>query len=89
MCVLPTGYGKSLIFHLLPILLFVRLKLNCDDLITHWRFQGICMATVDSIVNVVSPLNSLTSDQIQRLGLSGISASASNVKKRQGMSWRA
>ena len=25
MCVLPTGYVKSLIFHLLPLLLFVRL----------------------------------------------------------------
>ncbi len=24
MCVLPTGYGKSLVFHLLPMLLFAR-----------------------------------------------------------------
>ena len=28
MCVLPTGYGKSLIFHLLPMLLFAKLKLR-------------------------------------------------------------
>ena len=32
MCVLPTGYGKSLIFHLLPMLLFAKFKL-CGDLI--------------------------------------------------------
>ena len=80
MCVLPTGYGKSLIFHLLPMLLFARLKLKRGDLIIDWRCQGICTATVDSIVIVMSPLNSLISDQIQRLNLSGIRASAIGVK---------
>ena len=80
MCVLPTGYGKSLIFHHLPMLLFARLKLKRGDLIIDWRCQGICTATVDSIVIVVSPLNSLISDQIQRLNLRGIRASAIGVK---------
>ena len=28
MCVLPTGYGKSLIFHLLPMLIFAKYKLR-------------------------------------------------------------
>ena len=79
MCVLPTGYGKSLIFHLLPMLLFAKSKL-CGDLRFGWRSKGICTEVVDSIVIVVSPLNSLMSDQISRLGLSGIRASAINVK---------
>ena len=79
MCVLPTGYRKSLIFDLLPMLLFTRLKLKCGDLIIDWRSQGICTATVNSIVIVVSPL-SLISDQIQRLNLSGTQASAIGVK---------
>ena len=33
MCVLPTGYGKSLIFHLLPMLLHAKHKLRSDDLL--------------------------------------------------------
>ena len=41
--VLPTGYRKSLIFHLLPRLL-----------VSQWRSKGCCLATVDSIVIVVS-----------------------------------
>ena len=79
-CVLPTGYGKSLIFHLLPMLLFAKFNL-CGNLLSQWRSKGFCTATVESIVIVVSPLNSLMSDQISRLGLSGIRASAINVKQ--------
>ena len=33
MCILPTGYGKSLIFHLLPMLLFAKFKLRGDLLL--------------------------------------------------------
>ena len=80
MCVLPTGYGKSLIFHLLPMLLFAKLKWR-GNLLSQWKSKGLCTATVDSIVIVVSPLNSLMTNQISRLGLSGIRASAINVKQ--------
>jgi superfamily II DNA helicase RecQ len=70
MCVLPTGYGKSLIFHLLPMLLFAKFKLR-GDLLLSWRSRGISTAVVDSIVIVVSPLNSLMSDQVSRLSRVG------------------
>ena len=79
-CVLPTGYGKSLIFQLLPMLLFAKFKL-CGDLILSWRSRGISTAVADSIVIVVSPLNSLMSDQVYRLSMSGIRSSIINVKE--------
>ena len=85
MCVLPTGYRKSLYFHLQPLmLLFAKLKLKRGDLIHVWRSLGICTTTVDSIDIVVSPYNSLISDQIQRLGLSGVRASAIRIKNERG-----
>ena len=60
--VLPTGYAKSLIFHLLPVLLF------CKSL----RGQGFelnesNLRVIPTIVIVISPLNSLMVDQIRRL----------------------
>ena len=80
MCVLPTGYGKSLIFHLLPMLLFAKLKLR-GDLLRDWKLNGICTTVVNSIMIVVSPLNSLMSNQISRLNVSGIRASVMNIKE--------
>ncbi|XP_028417517.1 uncharacterized protein LOC114541921 [Dendronephthya gigantea] len=76
MCVLPTGYGKSLIFHLTPVLLFAKHKLRGSS-----SKSSISTEQIDSIVIVVSPLNSLTSDQISRLSTSGIRASVLNVKE--------
>ena len=52
--VLPTGYGKSLIFHLLPSLFFE--KLNSQRLVPSSSFRPV--------VIVVSPLNALIKDQI-------------------------
>lgn len=66
---LPTGYGKSLIFHLLPGLLFAKK----NALIISRE------VTVTSIVFVMSPLNALISNQISRLNSSGIRASALDV----------
>ena len=69
------------------MLLFAKFKLKRGDLIHVWRSQGICTATVDSIVIIESPLNSLISDQIQRLGLNGIRGSAIGVKKNAEVNW--
>ena len=80
MCVLPTGYGKSLIFHLLPMLLFAKYKLP-GDLFFGWRSKGISTVVVNSIVIVVSPLNYLMSNRISRLSMSGIRASVIKVKE--------
>ena len=68
LAVLPTGYGKSLIFYLLPALLFAAKNgvANCAEHIT-------------TIVLVVSPLNALMADQISRLNSGIIRASALDV----------
>ena len=76
MCVLPTGYGKSLIFQMLPMLLYAKSKL-----LDHVRLRGISAAAVNSIVVVVSPLNSLMSNQISRLRISGVRAAIIDIKK--------
>ena len=77
-CILPTGYGKSLIFHLIPCLMFARN--NKEDVIVRWKSHGITVKEVSSIIIVISPLNALIQDQISRLGLSGLRASAISVK---------
>lgn len=82
LCVLPTGYGKSLVFHLLPGLLFAKDKL--DEVLVNWYSRGIGLSIVTTIIIVVSPLNSLMSNQISRLSLSGIRASVLNVTEKVG-----
>jgi bloom syndrome protein len=77
LCVLPTGYGKSLIFHLVPALLFAK---------KHFIDRGFCLWNLDmsvatTIVIVVSPLNALISNQIARLASSGLRASVLGVRK--------
>ncbi|XP_068692465.1 ATP-dependent DNA helicase Q1-like [Montipora foliosa] len=71
--VLPTGYGKSIIFHLLPVLLFG--KVNSAP------FQSC--GTIHPIVIVVSPLNALIQDQIRRSNQGSIKAAILNVKKKE------
>ena len=70
LAILPTGYGKSLIFCLIPALLFA-------------KKNGVKMSAgkrIASIVMVVSPLNALIENQIARLSHSGIRATALDVK---------
>ena len=69
--VLPTGYGKSLIYYLALALLFAKTNgakdVNPDGKIT-------------SIVIVMSPLNALIKNQIDQLSLNGIEAAVLGVK---------
>ena len=74
LAILPTGYGKSATFHLLPKLLQRRNvieKRSCDH----------------PIVIVISPLNSLMDDQLSVLNVSGITAAVvrANVIQRESL----
>ncbi len=62
------------------MLLFAKFKLR-GDLLLGWRLKGITTTVLDAIVIVVSPLNSLMSNQISRLSESGIRASVMNMKE--------
>ena len=70
--VLPTGYGKSMIFHLLPALLYDK-----------GRSEARNSAILRPIVIVVSPLNALTKDQIRRISQGKLKAAALNIKRKQ------
>lgn len=67
---LPTGYGKSVIFHLLPSLFLGKIKYE----------RG---AAAQAIVIVVFPLNALIKDQIRRLQEGNVKAAILNVKKKK------
>jgi len=67
--VLPTEYGKSIVFHLLPSLFLY--KINYE--------HG---AAVHPVVIVGSPLNALIKDQIKRLQEGNVKAGILNVKKK-------
>lgn len=66
--VLPTGYGKSLVFHVLPSLL-------------ERRDARSTSSVNKSVVLVVSPLNALMYDQIKKLRERGVQAAILGVKK--------
>ena len=70
--VLPTGYGKSVIFHLLPSLFLD--KINYE--------RG---AAAHPVVIVASPLNALIKDQIRRLQEGNVKAAILNVKKKTNL----
>jgi superfamily II DNA helicase RecQ len=61
--VLPTGYGKSLVFYLTPALLFAK--------------KSCVLNLAGKIVIVVSPSNALIENQINRLSLHGIDVKCS------------
>ena len=68
LAVLPTGYGKSLVFQVLPRLL---------------KERDIDICTSVSVVIVVSPLNALMQDQIAKLRENGVEAAVFGVRKRE------
>ena len=68
--VLPTGYGKSIIFHLLPSLFLEKINYEHGAAAAH------------PVVIVVSPLNALIKDQIRRLQEENVKAAILNVKKK-------
>ena len=65
--ILPTGYGKSVIFHLLAYLFDYISKLN--------------ESPQNSIILVVTPLNALVDDQLKILTHRGISSTVLKSKK--------
>ena len=67
LAILPTGYGKSVIFHLLPYLFDYISKLN--------------ESPQNSIILVVTPLNALVDDQLKILTHRGISSTVLKSKK--------
>ena len=71
--VLPTGYGKSVMFHLLPLLFLD--KINC----------GRRAAQSHPVVIVVSPLNALIKDQIRNLKEGNVNAAILNMKNKTNL----
>ena len=67
--VLPTGYGKSLVFQVLPRLLREREETRATT------------SGTKSVVLVVSPLNALMYDQISKWRARGVEAAVLGVKK--------
>ena len=65
--VLPTGYGKSMIFHLLPSLFLDKIK--CESRVAP-----------SPVIIVVSPLNALIKDQIRRPKEGNVKATVFSVK---------
>ena len=70
--VLPTGYGKSIIFHLLPALLFEKVNSAPPSQSSY---------TIHPTVIVVSPLNSLIRDQIRRSTQGNLTSAILNVQR--------
>ena len=74
---LPTGYGKSLIFQLLPSLLHAK-STSCH--------KGQTSSPVCLIITVVSPLNALIKDQMRKSTEGNLSAAFLDVRKKNNSS---
>ena len=61
LAVLPTGYGKSLVYQLLPSLLHER------NLFEQRRSEEAVLSQASPVILVVAPLNSLVDDQLRKL----------------------
>ena len=73
--VLPTGYGKSMIFHILPSLFY-------DKFVREEQRKRPSTVSVNMpVILVVSPLNALIENQIKRSCQGHIKAVVLNVKK--------
>ena len=68
--VLPTGYGKSIIFHLLPGLFLAKVSSRATE-----------QSPIHPVIIVVSPLNALISDQIRRSTEGKVKAAILNVRR--------
>ena len=68
--VLPTGYGKSIILHLLPGLFLAKVSSRSTE-----------QSPIHPVIIVASPLNALISDQIRRSTEGKVKAAILNVRK--------
>ncbi|CAB4042144.1 Werner syndrome ATP-dependent helicase homolog [Paramuricea clavata] len=71
LAILLTGYGKSIIFHLLPSLLSEKNR----------RSSSLPQQVLSPVVVVISPLNSLMNDQLRRINTRRDRAAVLSLRK--------
>ena len=76
LAVFPTGYGKSLIFQLLPMLF-------CGEEREKGGIVPSSLTDLTSIVLVICPLNSLINDQVQKLLTTGLRVAVINIQSSE------
>ena len=76
LAVLPTGCGKSLIYQILPLLLYC--KESLEGSLIH---RSISECDITSVVIVICPLNLPINDQIQKIVTTGLRVFILNVNR--------